>query len=804
MRGIQLGVRSIFVFFLLCAVAQAATTWYVAPPPTGDDGNLGTIGSPFATIQHAIDQTNAGDTVWVTPGTYVGARFFFHSGTVANPITLHGEPGAIVNAEGPQNSNGDNIWVRNSDYIIVEGFEVTAATRSGIAVQADPEPDESHGVIVRNNFCHDNGRWGIFTGYAKDILIENNETSFSAAEHGIYVSNSSDNPIIRFNNSHDNLSSGIQINADPALDGDGIISNAVIDSNIIHDNGQPGGGGAAINLASVVNSLIVNNLLYNNHKGGIAGWDDGNCPCGGQFIFGTHDNKFYNNTIVMPSDGRAVISLLDGSFNNEIKNNILIHLGFRPSINTDDNSQPGIDSNFNIVKDTFSADDNNFITLAEWQALGGGHDQNSILFNDNMASLFVDDASGDYHILNGSQAQDEGTTVTGVPDDLDGILRPQNGVFDIGCYELNSACASDTTDPLVNITEPIQNATVLGTTPFSADATDNCFVASVEFYVDGNLVGSDAGSPFSIPWDTTQVTDGSHALTVIAHDSANNTGTSPTVTVNVDNACLTSDSVPPTTSITNPTGGTVSDTIPIDADANDNCQVAKVEFYVDGVLLDTDTTAPYSVSWNTRTVANGNHDLMTIAYDGFGNTGNSATVTVNVDNSCLYCDDFENGVIDGWTFTKGTWVETGGRLSGTFNKKAEIISPNGWGGCSQCTVEADLNVTPSGVVSLLAWYVDKKNYGEITLFDGKNKVLLKRKFSGAVVAKSKVLMTINPNQDYHVQATFDGANLVILIDGVQIMSVPAGAGTPQGIVGFRIKPAGVPSVTGSFEQITVF
>lgn len=706
MRGTLKGV-SIFLF-IFAAVTAHATTYYVATPANGgDDSNLGTIGSPFATIQHAIDQTGAGDTVFVNPGTFAGARFYFHPGAPGSPITLHGEPGAIVNTPGPSNTNNDNIWVRNSSYIIVEGFEVHSAGRAGIAVQADPEPDESVGDIVRNNNCHDNGRWGIFTGYAKDVLIENNETSYSGLEHGIYVSNSSDNPIIRYNVVHHNLSSGIQINADPALDGDGIISNALIDSNVIYENGQTGGGGAAINLASVINSLIVNNLLYNNHKGGIAGWDDGNCPCGGDFIFGTHDNKFYNNTIVMPSDGRAVISLLDGSFNNEIKNNVLIHLGFRPSVNTDASSQPGIDSNYNLVKNTFSDDDNNFITLAQWRALGAGHDQNSILFNDNLASLFVDSASGDYHILSGSQAQDAGTNVAGVPDDLDGVARPQGGTFDIGCYEYLQTCPGDVTDPSTSITSPADSSTV------------------------GN-------------------------------------------------------------------------TITITADASDDCAVTKVEFYVDGNLLGTDTTSPYSFDWNTRQSTNGSHALTTMAYDPVNHTGTSVAINVTVDNQCLYCDDFENGVIDGWTFTKGTWVESGGLLSGTYTRKADIISPSAWGGCSQCTIEADMSVTASGNVSLFGWYVDKKNGVEIALMEGKNKVLLKRKVNGTVVAKAKSLTPINANQNYHLQVDFNGSTFTVLLDGVQILSVPAGAPAPSGIVGFRIKPAGVASVTGDFEEIVVY
>ena len=43
-----------------------------------------------------------------------------------------------------------------------------------------------------------------------------------------------------------------------------------------------------------------------------------------------------------------------------------------------------------------------------------------------------------------------------------------------------------------------------------------------------------------------------------------------------------------------------------------------------------DTTSPYSVSWNTTTVANGTHTLTAVARDAAGNTTTSTTVNVTV------------------------------------------------------------------------------------------------------------------------------------------------------------------------------
>ena len=61
-------------------------------------------------------------------------------------------------------------------------------------------------------------------------------------------------------------------------------------------------------------------------------------------------------------------------------------------------------------------------------------------------------------------------------------------------------------------------------------------------------------------------------------------------------------------------------------------------------LAAEDTTSPYSVTWNTTTVANGTHTLTALARDINGNTATSAPVTVNVANAATP-GTFENEVL---------------------------------------------------------------------------------------------------------------------------------------------------------------
>ncbi|HMT56359.1 MAG TPA: Ig-like domain-containing protein, partial [Candidatus Saccharibacteria bacterium] len=114
-----------------------------------------------------------------------------------------------------------------------------------------------------------------------------------------------------------------------------------------------------------------------------------------------------------------------------------------------------------------------------------------------------------------------------------------------------------------------------------------------------------------------------------AWDSAGNTKVSTTISFTVSNAAA--DTTAPTTTITSPSNGsTVRRTITVRANASDNIRVTKVEFLVDGVVKATDTSSPYSFSWNSGTVSKGKHTLQTRAYDAAGNVGYSTVISVTV------------------------------------------------------------------------------------------------------------------------------------------------------------------------------
>jgi hypothetical protein len=192
---------------------------------------------------------------------------------------------------------------------------------------------------------------------------------------------------------------------------------------------------------------------------------------------------------------------------------------------------------------------------------------------------------------------------------------------------------------VVTMSSPTSGSPVSGTVPVSASVSivGTLTVSSVQFTLDGaNLGAPDTSAPYSISWDTTGAANGSHTLTAVARDGLLGlTFTSDPVTVTVANAPPPpADTTPPTVRITFPGNGqTVSGTVTVTADASDNVGVAGVQFSIDGTNLGAeDTSAPYSVSWNTATVSDGSHTVKAVARDAAGNTTPSS-VTVTVSNN---------------------------------------------------------------------------------------------------------------------------------------------------------------------------
>ena len=201
--------------------------------------------------------------------------------------------------------------------------------------------------------------------------------------------------------------------------------------------------------------------------------------------------------------------------------------------------------------------------------------------------------------------------------------------------------------PTVQVTAPASGG---GTTPtaatatlgsqllFAANATDNIAVTSVSFYADGVLLGAATQQGTTNRWALTKALNGapfnakgvgSYAITAIATDADGNQTQSGVQTLSVTPAVAGS---APTGSLIAPVAGsvqTLGQAVALQALADDaDGAIASVAFYANGVLVDTDTTAPFTGTW-TPTVA-GSYNLVLVITDAQGASTVTAPVLVTV------------------------------------------------------------------------------------------------------------------------------------------------------------------------------
>ena len=218
--------------------------------------------------------------------------------------------------------------------------------------------------------------------------------------------------------------------------------------------------------------------------------------------------------------------------------------------------------------------------------------------------------------------------------------------------------SSDIAPPTASVTAPSNGATISGTITVSADASDNVGVTSVRFELGNAPLGvALTQPPYSISWDSTGVSNGSHTLLAVARDAAGNIGTSQPVSVNVSNGVTRIEQDDPAVSYTgvwvtatDPTvsGGTAAESNQTNATATltfkgtgvtwisylCTCTAGLSDVYVDGVFMgqvDTysATTTPQAPVFTASGLPEGTHTLKILITGQYDRQGGSAYVVMD-------------------------------------------------------------------------------------------------------------------------------------------------------------------------------
>jgi subtilisin family serine protease len=185
--------------------------------------------------------------------------------------------------------------------------------------------------------------------------------------------------------------------------------------------------------------------------------------------------------------------------------------------------------------------------------------------------------------------------------------------------------ASNNVPPTVSIIGPAAGASFkapINIAVEAAAADSDGTVQQVAFFANGAPIGTATASPFSVIWSPVP---GNYTLTAVATDDHYGIATSAPVSV------VILANAPPAVSITSPVTNTefpAQSLVAIDATATDtDGGVQQVEFFVDGVSIGIDGSAPYSGSWNASI---GGHLLKAVATDNQGATSMSTVVAISV------------------------------------------------------------------------------------------------------------------------------------------------------------------------------
>ena len=448
-------------------------TWHVA---TNGSDNLGdgSQANPFATIQKAEHQVQAGDIVYVHEGTYRNSDFndgdiwegtnlltITANGTESNPIVFSPYPGDSVLLEF---DGAYGVIIRNSSYIIFTGFEV-----KGISDHiSQAEADNAWGLYKDSS--------GVIHDLAIDLGIDINDPTLTGTEvpkpsmpdiskpnyyngRGI-VANSSHHIIISNNIVREVPSSAIRCQQS---DYTTIVNNEVFNNTFWTTQGV-----GAITVAEAtplplgdsnndVKIILEKNYVHHNENRLIS-WNPSKTFVKmvideGTGLFLTRNWDTYSYGYMLIANNISSYNGASGIVSHFTDRVIIEHNTVYKNGTTNDSSAGGIGIN-NVDDITIR----NNISYAEPDHWGLGtlanpntnvNIYNNLLYNENGIEtihnnlptgwieanpLFIDSSSADYSLNVGSPAIDAGSSLGTQTDDFLGNLR-SDGFPDIGAFE---------------------------------------------------------------------------------------------------------------------------------------------------------------------------------------------------------------------------------------------------------------------------------------------------------------------------------------------------------------------------------
>jgi hypothetical protein len=350
-------------------------------------------------------------------------------------------------------------------------------------------------------------------------------------------------------------------------------------------------------------------------------------------------------------------------------------------------------------------------TVSVAASVGGGKAPiSATLVVDGKATSLIDPTAPYAFAWNTKTLADGGHTVAVTATDAGGSTATSPAIH----------VTVDNTAPTASVVAPAPNAYAKGTLLASGHASDAYGIASVQFQIDGVLVGtallqpdSPGGYTYSQSLDIASLGNGPHRIAAVAVDNAGNRATSAAVSFTVGLA-------PPSAAVTIPPDWSFARaTTPVTVTIAGGQPPFTAQLLVDGAALPvTLAVAPYVFQWNTAAYADGTHLVSARVVDALGRLALSAANHVTVDNTApsgFWLAPAPNARIAGTVTLQAHASDANGVASVQFTTDGSSLGPPLLADSGTPYVYAtawDTTTVPPGTHSLSATIVD--NAGNVT------------------------------------------------------------------------------------------
>jgi cysteine-rich repeat protein len=769
----------------------------------------------------AAGVTAPGDRVYVRAGSYTGQQLAPRvSGSAAAPITYGSYPGeAAVIAGVP--SDLPAIHLQNLQYLLIEGFTVSDTWGWGRV------ENSQHNVIQNNTFLRatDSGtRSGLkFVGSDFNAVLNNRfedgndnmmleDSNRNLVEGNVYlkarhtllnISCGSFN-VVRNNRFNNPTQKGMEV-----FDCEGFVEGQprkldatkrnLVENNVFELTGADDGGGPYNGIQyAAQNGILRRNVFYGNQGIALGMTQYADEALNNKFNRVSH-NVFYDNL----GGGTQSDNTSAGATqytDNQFKNNVYYRnrpgpVGWNGGLPGGSQLTHRFAGGFRFEKnDIFdqAAGDATIFMVDATRSLSFVQTNHPTLYANNLALTpgFVNASAHDFRLGAGSALIDAGAFLSTARSAGSGTALPvQDAAYFFDGYDIPGQAGD-----LIQLQGQTQTARVV----------DIDYTANV-LSLDRSLSWS-AGQGVSLAYSGSAPDIGAFELVAGPPDTT-----------------------PPAVSLTAPgAGSTVSGSISVSASATDNVGVAGVQFKLDGANLGSeDVSAPYSVSWNTASAANGSHTLTAVARDAAGNIAVSAPVNVTVNNAPAP----GTGLRAAYAFGEGSGATTAdasgngntGTLSGTtWTGAGKYGAALVFGGASAFVSASDapsLDLAGSGTMEVWARLNALNRWQGLIAKGGANSdpaqnyalevdatnTLLCVLGNGASALTVASAAPLASGRFYHVACTWDGTSVRLYLDGALVRTgaqtlTPAGNTAPLFIGRF----GGVDQWEGVVDEIRIY